>query len=140
VARRLVAGKTVIATQRARGELQGFDSSDVKQQKVPDFVGRIEFETVPASPTPGQEFSVRVYLINEGKKAVRLKAVSLVTTANGAKTPASLTPLVREVATAQRALVAELHGVWGSDVESWSLEAVVTSDRDETGTSRLSWN
>jgi serine/threonine protein kinase/Tfp pilus assembly protein PilF len=140
VVRRFVAGKTVIATRRARNDLQGFDTADVKQQKMPDFVGRIDFETAPLSPAPGQEFSVRVYLVNEGKKPLRLKTVGLVTTANAVKTPASLTPLVREIAPAQRAMVAELHGVWGSDVDSWSLEAVVTSDRDETGTSRLSWN
>ena len=130
----------MVATRRARGELQGFDTSDVKQQKMPDFVGRIEFETVPQAPAAGQDFSVRVHLVNEGKKAVRLKAVSLVTTVNGMKTPASITPLVREVAPTQRAMVAEMRGVWGSDVSSWTLEAVVTSDRDETGTSRLSWN
>jgi serine/threonine protein kinase len=138
--RRFAAGTTVIATRRARGALQGFDTADVKQQRMPDFVGRIEFETVPVSPAAGQDFSVRVHLINEGKKALRLKAVSLVTTVNGTKTPASSPPLVREVAPTQRAMVAELRGVWGSDVSSWSLEAVVTSDRDETGTSRLSWN
>jgi tetratricopeptide (TPR) repeat protein len=140
VVRQFVAGKTVIGTHRARNDLQGFDTSDVKQQKMPDFVGRIEFEAAPVTPAPGQEFSVRVYLVNEGKKTLRLKAVSLVTTANGVKTPASLAPLVRDVAPAQRAMVAELRGVWGSDVNSWSLEAVVTSDRDETGTRRLSWN
>jgi serine/threonine protein kinase len=138
--RRFVGGQTVVATRRARGELQGFDTSDVKQQKMPDFVGRIEFEAVPQAPAAGEDFSVRVHLVNEGKKAVKLKAVSLVTTVNGTKTPASRTPLVREVAPTQRAMVAELRGVWGFDVSSWTLEAVVTSDRDETGTSRLSWN
>ena len=138
--RRFVGGKTVVATRRARGDLQGFDTSDVKQRKMPDFVGRIEFEAIPETPVAGQEFSVRVHLVNEGKKTVRLKTVSLLTTVNGAKTPASLTPLVREVAPTQKAMVAELRGVWGRDVSSWTLEAVVTSDRDETGTSRLSWN
>jgi serine/threonine protein kinase len=139
VVHQFVAAKTVIGARSARGDLQGFDTADVKQQKIPDFVGRIEFETAPVSPASGQDFSVRVYLVNEGKKPLRLKAVSLVTTANGVKTPASLTPLVRDIAPAQRAMVAELRGVWGSDVASWSLEAVVTSDRDETATSRLSW-
>ncbi|HEY7516566.1 MAG TPA: hypothetical protein VIC87_18895, partial [Vicinamibacteria bacterium] len=138
--RRFVGGNTVVATRRARGALQGFDTADVKQQKMPDFVGRIEFDADPLSPAPGQDYSVKVHLVNDGKKALRLKAVSLVTTVNGTKTPANLTPLVREVAPTQRAMVAEIRGVWGSDVSSWSLEAVVTSDRDETGTSRLSWN
>jgi hypothetical protein len=136
-----VTGNTVIASRRARGDMQGFDTSDVKQQKKPDFEGRIEFETVPLAPAAGEEFSVRVHLVNDGKKALRLKAVNMITTVNGARTPpASFSPLVRELAPTQRAMVAEIRGVWGTDVSSWSLDAVVTSDRDETGTSRLSWN
>jgi tetratricopeptide (TPR) repeat protein len=138
--RRFVGGKTVIATRSARSDLQGFDTADVKQQKMPDFVGRIEFETAPSSPTPGEDFSVRVYLVNEGRKPLRLKTVSLVTTVNGVKTPATLTPFVRELGPTRRGMVAQVKGVWGADVESWSLEAAVTSDRDETGTNRLSWN
>jgi Tfp pilus assembly protein PilF len=138
--RRFVGGKTVIATRSARGDLQGFDTADVKQQKMPDFVGRIEFETAPSAPIPGEDFSVRVYLVNEGRKPLRLKAVSLVTTVNGVKTPATLTPFIRELGPTHRGLVAQVKGVWGADVESWSLEAAVTSDRDETGTNRLSWN
>jgi tetratricopeptide (TPR) repeat protein len=138
--RHFVGGKTVIATRSARGDLQGFDTADVKQKKMPEFVGRIEFETAPSSPTSGEDFSVRVYLVNEGKKPLRLKAVSLVTTVNGVRTPATLTPFVRELGPTQRGMVAQVRGVWGADVESWSLEAAITSDRDETGTNRLSWN
>jgi serine/threonine protein kinase len=138
--RRFVTGNTVIASRRARGDMAGFDTADVKQQKKPDFEGRIEFETVPLSPAAGEEFSVRVHLVNDGKKALRLKAVNMITTVNGSRIPANFSPLVRELAPTQRAMVAEIRGVWGSDVSSWSLDAVVTSDRDETGTSRLSWN
>jgi hypothetical protein len=49
------------------------------------------------------------------------------------------TPLVREVSPLQRALVTELTGTWPEGATSWSLEAVITTDRDETGTSRLDW-
>ena len=51
---------------------------------------------------------MRVHLVNEGKKSVRLKAVNLVMTINGQKTPSAPLPLVRDVAPTQRALVAEL--------------------------------
>ena len=34
--------------------IEGFDTADVKKQKMPDFVGRIEFETAPAAPARGQ--------------------------------------------------------------------------------------
>ncbi len=138
--RHFVTGKTTIASRRAGGDLEGFDTTDVKKQRMPDFVGRIEFETVPAAPTPGESFTVKVHLLNEGKKPLRLKAVSLTTTIDGRKSPSTPAPLVREIAPTQRALVAELKGFWATDVTTWSLEAVVTSDRDETGTSRLNWN
>ncbi len=110
--RRFVTDKTVVATPRAGGDLQGFDTADVKKQKMPDFVGRIEFETVPAAPVPGEPLTVKVHLVNEGKKAVRLRSVTLVATVNGVKTPSALTPFVREVGPTHRALVAELKGVW----------------------------
>jgi len=137
---RFVTAKTIIASRRSSSGLEGFDTADVKQRQMPDFVGHLEFETVPDPPQTGQPFTVRVVLVNEGRKPVRLKAVNLVTTVNGRKAPSVPVPLVREVPPAQRAVVAESKGTWPEDVTSWSLEAVVTSDRDETGTSRLSWN
>jgi hypothetical protein len=30
-------------------------------------------------------------------------------------------------------------GAWPAGLSSWSLDAVVTTDRDETATSRLDW-
>ena len=82
---------------------------------------------------------MRIYLVNESRKMVRVKALSAVTTVNGSRTPASLAPANREVAPQQRALLGEVAGEWPSGLVSWSLDAVVTTDRDETGTSRLSW-
>jgi hypothetical protein len=43
------------------------------------------------------------------------------------------------VAPQQRALLGEVAGQWPQGIVSWSLDAVVTTDRDETGASRLSW-
>jgi hypothetical protein len=43
------------------------------------------------------------------------------------------------VAPQQRGLVAEYSAVW-SATGSWSLESVVTVDRDETIANRLNWN
>jgi serine/threonine-protein kinase len=140
VARQFVSGKTLIATARAGGDLEGFETADVRKQRMPELAGRIEFEAAPGTVMAGEPFTVRVYLVNDGKKAVKIKSVALATIVNGTRVPAPVTtPLVREVSPLQRALVTELTGTWPQGVSSWSLEAVITTERDETGTSRLSW-
>jgi len=138
-ARRFVANKTVIATSKAGGDVEGFDTADVKKQKMPEMAGRLEFETSPESVTAGGAFTIKVYLVNEGKKPLRIKGVSLATIVNGKRTPGNGSPPGKEIAPLARALVGELPGTLPESVQSWTLEAVVTSDRDETCTSRLSW-
>jgi hypothetical protein len=53
--------------------------------------------------------------------------------------PAAATPLLKEVQSQSRGLVAEYSGVWGG-ARDWALEAVVTSDKDEQVASRLKAN
>jgi hypothetical protein len=77
--------------------------------------------------------------VNESRKTVRVKALSVATTINGKPSPAALNPVTRELAPQQRGLLGEVAGEWPADVSSWSLDAVVTTDRDETGASRLNW-
>ncbi len=137
--RRFVGGKTTIASRSAGGDLAGFETADVKKRQIPDLAGRIEFEVTPAPAKAGEPYGVRIYLVNESRKMVRVKALNATTTVNGSRAPASIAPATREVAPQQRALLGEVAGEWPPGIVSWSLDAVVTTDRDETGTSRLSW-
>ena len=139
VVRRFLPGKTTIASRSEGGSLEGFDTADVKKQRVPDFAGRIEFEVTPAAVKAGEAYAVRIYLVNESRKAVRVKALNVATTVNGKPSPSALNPVTRELAPQQRALLGEVAGDWPADVSTWSLDAVVTTDRDETGSSRLNW-
>jgi hypothetical protein len=82
---------------------------------------------------------VRLILVNEGKKPVRVRSVALSATANGRRTPLSVTALAREVSPLQRAAVAEARSDWPEGLGDWHLDAVVTSDRDETAQARLAW-
>jgi serine/threonine protein kinase len=136
---RFVTGKSVVASAKAGGGLAGFDTADVKTRKIPDLVGRLEFEVEPPAPRGGEGFVVRVYLVNEGRKPVRVRLVTLTASVDGARSspPASLRE--REVLPLSRALVAEARGTWPEPVASWSLEAVLSSERDETCTARLTW-
>jgi len=138
-ARQFVTGKSFVATGKAGGSLAGFDTADVKTQKVPDLVGHLEFEVEPSHPRSGDPFGVRLYLVNEGKKAVRVRNISFTSTVDGKRTSLPGTLREREVAPQGRALVAETRGLWPDAVTSWSLEAALLSDRDETCTSRLTW-
>src|SRR5262249_6853960 len=68
-----VAGHTTVSGgQKAKGGLSGFESEDVNIAKAPDYSGRIEFEASPATVKAGDNFSVKVYLLNDGKKGFKI--------------------------------------------------------------------
>ena len=137
--RTFVTGNTQISGARSGGGVQGFDSADVKTRRTPDFVGRLEFEMVPATVKAGDPVAVRVFVVNLGKKPVRVRSVALTVIQNGKRSSLAPSLLGREVAALQRGAVAEAKTVWADGVSDWSLDAVVTSDRDETGVARLTW-
>jgi hypothetical protein len=80
-----------------------------------------------------------VFVVNEGKKPVKVRSVVLTLAQNGKRSSLASNPLGRDVAPQQRVAVAETKTVWPDGVSDWSLDAVVTSDRDETGLCRLTW-
>lgn len=127
--RGFTSGETTITTPSA-GKLAGFETTDVKMQRPPKFVGRMEFEVLPSEVRPEEPFVVRLYMVNEGRKSVRIRRLELVTTENGERTETSPRPLQDEVDPQVRALVAEHSAVW-APVDTWSLEAVAAVDGDE---------
>ena len=136
--RGFAADATSVATPSAGG-VEGFDSSEVSSRRPPQFAGRLEFEVLPPAVRPGEPFVVRIHLRNDGRRAVKIRGVSLAAVVDGRRVTAPVKALQREVAPQGRALVAEYSGVW-SEAASWALEAVVTADRDERITSRLRAN
>jgi hypothetical protein len=134
-ARGFKAGKTTVTT-RSAGELAGFETTDVTTQRPPRFEGKIEFEVLPSEVRPGEPFVVRLHLVNEGRRSVRVKDIELSTVEDGRRTRAPAEVLQGEVDPQHRALVAEYAGVW-SPVDSWSLEAEATVEGDERVRSRL---
>ena len=135
LARGFVAEDTSVATPSAGG-IEGFDSSDVSSRRPPQFAGRMEFEVLPPAVRPGEPFVVRIHLRNDGRRAVKVRGLSLAVVVDGRRAAAPAKPLQREVPAQSRALVAEYSGVW-SEAGSWALEAVLTADRNETVSSRL---
>jgi hypothetical protein len=140
--RRFVAGQTVVQTQKAAKEsdLSGFDTGDADLRKAPDFQGRIEFEMAPASALEaGQAWTLKVYVVNDGKKPIRIQGVTVATTVNGSGSGAPMASRTREIAPQQRALLGEASGSWREGTTSWSTEVTVTANKGDSLRNTLSW-
>ncbi len=139
--RRFVAGRTVVDSEKTRkekasGGLVGFDTDE----KAPDFSGRIEFEMTPASGIEANDaWTLRVFVMNQGRKPIKVQGLSLGTTANGAGSGGPVAPSAREIAPQQRALVAEATGAWREGTTSWVAEATLTAPKAETLRNTLTW-
>jgi len=140
--RRFAPGRTAVQTQKAQkaGDLAGFDTDDADLRKSPDFLGRVEFEMSPASGLEsGDAWTLRVYVVNEGKKPIRVQGVTVGTTVNGTGGGGPVAPRVREIAPQQRSLVAEATGTWREGTTSWATEATVTAGKGESLKNTLTW-
>ena len=125
--------------EREVGPGGGFDTADVSVKKAPDFSGRIDFAVNPARVKPGDNYTVQIFLVNEGKKAIKISGVSVTTNLNGSKAARPVPSRVKEVAPAQRALIDEMPGVWPEDVNWWSAEVVVSANKGDCLKNTLTW-
>jgi hypothetical protein len=132
--RSFAPGRTTLGGKGAKADLGGFDTSGVTVAKVADYSGRIEFDVAPTRVLPGDSYSVRIYLVN-----VKISAVSVATTSNGSRTGGPIEVRAREVQVRDRVMLDERSAVWPAGTSSWTLEVVVTTDRDATFTNRLNW-
>jgi hypothetical protein len=140
--RRFVPGRTAVQTQKAQraGDLAGFDTEDADLRKSPDFLGRVEFEMGPASGLePGDAWTLRVYVVNEGKKPIRVQGVTVGTSVNGSGSGGAVAPRAREIAPQQRSLVAETTGSWREGTTAWATEVTVTAGKGESLKNTLTW-
>jgi hypothetical protein len=139
--RRFVSGRTVVQTQKAgSSDLSGFDSGGADIRKAPDFQGRIEFEMSPSSGLDaGTSWQLRIFVVNEGKKSIRVQGLTVTTTVNGAPAGATVPPAAREIAPQQRALVGETSGTWREGTTSWTSEAAVTANKGDSLRNTLTW-
>lgn len=136
--RRFVAGRTAVATQKKASGPAGFEDADVRA--APDFLGRIEFEMSPSTGLgPGAPWTLRVFVVNDGKKSIKVSGVTVATTVNGAGGGGAVSPRVKEIEPQQRALVGETSGSWSDGTTSWSAEATVTANRGDSLRNTLSW-
>jgi len=133
------------ASENVRGiskSLSGFDSrkaAEVKLKRAPDIEGRIEFSTTPVKVKPGDKYTVRVMLLNEGKRAIEIKEVEVVTTLNRKLSSVMVKPLVKQVASRQNEVIHEISGTWDKNTTSYSVGVRVMSDRLDLYRNQLVW-
>ena len=114
----------------------GFDTD----AKAPDFLGRIEFEMSPASGLQANDaWTLRVFVVNQGAKPIRVTGLTVATTANGTGGGGPVTPAAREIAPQQRVLLGETTGTWREGTTSWVAEATLTAPKNETLKNTLTW-
>ena len=100
---------------------------------------KVQFEIDPAAPEPGQEYRVKIYLLNEGSAPIDIKDVVASSIVNGKRSSGALSPRVTTVAPRQRALVAELPDFWSVEIRTWSIDPLVLTARGEGYKNQLAW-
>jgi hypothetical protein len=139
--RRFVGGRTRVQTEKAdAGGLAGFDTGAADLRKAPDFQGRVEFQmTPPQGIEPGDAWTLQVYVVNEGKKAIRVQGVTLTTQVNGTGTATPVPVRTAQIAPQQRALVGETSGTWADGTTAWATNVSVTANKGDSLSATISW-
>ena len=134
-------GRTVVKSAKGGSDsnLQGFESADVKVARAPDYSGLVEFVVSPARVKPGDGYSVRINLTNDGKKAFRITSASVTAVVNGERSPVPTTAPAGDVAPRQASALAQLGGSWPESTRSWTLEVTVSTTHGDTFSNQVSW-
>jgi hypothetical protein len=123
----------------SQAQVPGFDAGGMGVKRAPEVPGRVDFEVSPPSVKAGDSYAVRVFLVNDGGKAIAIDALNVAMVADGRRSSRTMPPRARNVAPRERALLAELPGVWQDGLGSWALEVAVTSKRQDRYTNTLNW-
>lgn len=139
--RRFLPGTSVVQSAKGSkgGDLSGFESSDVKVAKAPDYSGRLDFEVSPANVKPGDAYTVKIFFTNDGKKSFKIGTLTVTTTANGSTTGGPAAGRGREIASQDRVALDQVPGVWAEGVTSWRMEVIVTSTGGDSVKNQLVW-
>ena len=140
-----VQGRTEAKAAQSKG-MAGFDETagvPVHQgTAAASLPGTVVFEATPQVPKPGEGFKVSVYLSNEGAQPIPLAPMMTVsTTLDGRLQRGPIAPATATVAPGQRGLVYQTPSgmVWKDSTQSWVMEVVVTTQRNETYRNTLTW-
>jgi tRNA A-37 threonylcarbamoyl transferase component Bud32/tetratricopeptide (TPR) repeat protein len=143
--RAFVASKTSAQSIEGRGGSvpEGFeDSPGVNVRKgtqAAELPGKINFDIDPDAVKPGERYSVKVYLVNEGLAPIQIRDMLVTTKINGKGVSGPVPPQTRDVAPGQRALLMNTTELWKEETASWSMEVAVRTARGERYTNQVVW-
>ena len=93
----------------------------------------------PGGIAAGDAWTLRIFVVNDGKKDINIRGVSAVTEVNGSGGGGAVTARTREVPTQRRQLVGELSGTWVDGTESWSTQVTVTANKGDSLRASVTW-
>ncbi len=141
-----VSGQTVAkaAGTRTAGSLPpGFEDSPEasvrRGSQGADMAGKIQFEVSPTLVKPGERYTLRIALLNEGSAPIQIARLTVTTAINGRKSSGPVTPSAKEIAPQQRAVLHTVSDLWSDEITAWSMEIAVDTARGERYTNQLNW-
>jgi hypothetical protein len=138
--RRFVLERTAVeSNRRVNADLEGFETDGVDVKRAPDVLGRVDFEVKPAQVKPGDRYTVTVFLINDGKKDIKLKDMFVATSINGRLVSGPGAPRTREVGPKKTGVIASFSDTWRDTIATWAMDVTVTSDRGDVYKNQLTW-
>jgi hypothetical protein len=138
--RRFMLDRTAAESRkRVNGGLEGFDSSSVDLKRAPDVLGRVWFDVSPTQVKPGERYTVNVFLINDGARAIGIKQVFVATSVNGRLSSSPMVSQSDQVAPRARVLLGSLSDVWRDSTTAWAMDVTVTTDRGDVYKNQIVW-
>jgi tetratricopeptide (TPR) repeat protein len=92
----------------------------------------IQFEMTPPEVRPGDSYTLKVVLVNNGDAPLKIKSATANARANGGRaTPLSGSIQAHQVAPHEKGVVLEVSGQWPEGVNTWRLDVTISSDRGD---------
>jgi len=110
-----------------------------KGSQAAELPGKILFDIDPQAVKPGENYTVKVYLLNEGNAPIQVREMLVNTRINGRGVTAPVPAQAKDVAPQQKALLMSSRDIWKEDVTAWSMEVTVRTVRGETYKNQVSW-
>jgi tetratricopeptide (TPR) repeat protein/tRNA A-37 threonylcarbamoyl transferase component Bud32 len=139
-------GKTVAQSVETRKTGAGPDGFDLdgsvvakKGSQAAELPGKILFDVDPETVKPGDNYTVKVYLLNEGNAPIQVSQMVVTPRINNKGVTAPVAPQVKEVAPRQKALLMSSRDIWKDDTTQWSMEVTVTTARGESYKNQVTW-
>jgi len=132
-----------VETRKGGSVPEGFEADTnvtvKKGSQAAELPGKILFEIDPAAVKAGENYTVKVYLLNEGNAPIQITQMMVNARINGRGVSAPVSAQVKEVAPQQKAMLMSSRDIWKEDTTSWSMEVTVSTARGESYKNQVTW-